>query len=438
MATQNTYTGDGTTTLYSFTFPYIKEDNIKVSLDGVDTTAYTIANATQISFTTAPALNTAIRIYRVTDTAAAQATFFSGSAIRAEDLNNNVNQILYSTQETVERRVDSTGGTMTGDLAMSDNQITGLAAPSASTDAATKGYVDSTLGTAGGYAAAAAASASAAAASETAAETAETNAETAETNAANSASAAATSATAAATSATAASTAQTAAETAETNAETAETNAANSATAAANSATAAATSAASALAAFDNFDDTYLGALASDPTVDNDGDPLDGGDLYYNTTDNVMRVYTGTVWVTAYVPGDAANITSTATGDVAATNVQAAIAELDTEKVPRTGTTGSAVLPSGTEAQRDGSPSAGYIRFNSDASSFEGYNGTAWGAIGGGATGGGTDAWALEHDNTITTNYTIGTGKNVISAGPLTINSGVTVTTPSGSTWTIV
>ena len=150
-----------------------------------------------------------------------------------------------------------------------------------------------------------------------------------------------------------------------------------------------------------------------------------------------MRVYTGSAWVTAYVPGDAANITSTATGDVAATNVQAAIAELDTEKVPRTSTTGSAKLPVGTSAQRDGSPAAGMIRYNTTTSSFEGY-GSAWGAIGGGATGGGTDAWALEHDNTITTDYTIGTGKNVINAGPMTINSGVTVTVPSGSSWSIV
>jgi hypothetical protein len=150
-----------------------------------------------------------------------------------------------------------------------------------------------------------------------------------------------------------------------------------------------------------------------------------------------MRVYTGSAWVTAYVPGDASNITSTATGDVAATNVQAAIAELDTEKVPRTSTTGSAKLPVGTSAQRDGSPAAGMIRYNSDLSSFEGY-GSAWGAIGGGATGGGTDAWALEHDNTINNNYTVGIGKNVINAGPMTINSGVTVTVPTGSSWSIV
>ena len=102
-----------------------------------------------------------------------------------------------------------------------------------------------------------------------------------------------------------------------------------------------------------------------------------------------------------------------------------------------TTSTGSAELPVGTTGQRDASPAAGMIRYNSTLGQFEGYT-TAWGAIGGGATGGGSDTWAVEHDNTITTSYTIGTGKNVISAGPLTVNSGATVTVPSGSTWTIV
>ena len=437
--TQNTYTGDNSTTLFSFTFPYLEESHVKVSLDGVvqATTTYSFANATQISFNTAPGTGVAIRIFRETDTDAARATFFAGSSIRSQDLNDNATQLLYATQETVNRRVDSTGGSMTGDLDMNQNKVIDLGTPTASTDASTKGYVDSTIGLAGGYAAAAAASASAASASESAAATSATTASTQATTATTQATTATTQATAAASSATAAASSATAAATSATNAATSATNAATSETNAASSATSAATSAASALAAFDNFDDTYLGAKASDPTTDNDGDPLTGGDLYYNTTDNVMRVYTGSAWVTAYVPGDAANITSTATGDVAATNVQAAIAELDTEKVPRTSTTGSAKLPVGTSAQRDGSPAAGMIRYNTTTSSFEGY-GSAWGAIGGGATGGGTDAWALEHDNTITTDYTIGTGKNVINAGPMTINSGVTVTVPSGSSWSIV
>tara|TARA_B100001142_G_C14347269_1_gene660553 strand:- start:2554 stop:3108 length:555 start_codon:yes stop_codon:yes gene_type:complete len=57
---------------------------------------------------------------------------------------------------------------------------------------------------------------------------------------------------------------------------------------------------------------------------------------------------------------------------------------------------------------------------------------------GGGATGGGSDEWALEHDNTITTTYTIGTGKNVVSAGPLSINAAATITVPANSFWVVV
>ena len=101
--------------------------------------------------------------------------------------------------------------------------------------------------------------------------------------------------------------------------------------------------------------------------------------------------------------------------------------------------TGALRLPVGTTAQRPSSPATGDIRFSSTDTAAEIYNGTAWGAIGGGgATGAGGDQWAVEHDNTITTSYTISTGKNVISAGPLTVNSGAVVTVPSGSNWVIV
>jgi hypothetical protein len=192
------------------------------------------------------------------------------------------------------------------------------------------------------------------------------------------------------------------------------------------------------LAAFDSFDDRYLGAKASDPSVDNDGDPLTAGDLYWNTTLSVMKVYTGTVWVIAYVPGDAANISFTPFGTVASNNVQGALQEVISESVYKTGNTGSAGIPSGTTGERDGTPAAGYFRFNNSLGKFEGYNGSAWGSVGGGATGGGSDEWAVEHSNTVTQSYTITAGKNVISAGPMTINSGVTVTVPSGSAWSIV
>jgi hypothetical protein len=100
--------------------------------------------------------------------------------------------------------------------------------------------------------------------------------------------------------------------------------------------------------------------------------------------------------------------------------------------------TGVLDLPVGTTAQRPGSPTSGMIRFNTTLSQFEGYNGTAWSQVGGGATGGGADTVFLENSNTVTTNYTLSTGKNAVSAGPVTIDAGATVTIPSGAAWVIV
>lgn len=128
-------------------------------------------------------------------------------------------------------------------------------------------------------------------------------------DAAASAAAAATSETNAATHETGAQTAQTAAEAAQAIAENARDLAANSASNAATSAsnaatseTNAATSEANAAASYDSFDDRYLGAKASNPTLDNDGDPLLTGAIYWNTTSGEWRVYTGSVWTTALTP----------------------------------------------------------------------------------------------------------------------------------------
>lgn len=82
---------------------------------------------------------------------------------------------------------------------------------------------------------------------------------------------------------------------------TSETNAAASATAAASSATAASASATAAAASYDSFDDRYLGSKAADPTLDNDGNALLVGALYWNSVSNTMKAYNGTVWSVAYV-----------------------------------------------------------------------------------------------------------------------------------------
>jgi hypothetical protein len=99
--------------------------------------------------------------------------------------------------------------------------------------------------------------------------------------------------------------------------------------------------------------------------------------------------------------------------------------------------TDAALLPVGTTAQRP-TGATGYIRYNSDLASFEGYNGTSWGSIGGGATGGGTDHIFYLNDQTVNTSYTIPFGQNAGTFGPITVAAGATVTVQAGSTWSIV
>jgi hypothetical protein len=204
---------------------------------------------------------------------------------------------------------------MTGAIDMGANKITTTYTPTDNADLTTKTYVDSILGSA------------------TAAATSAANAATSETNAATS-----------------------------------ETNAANSATAAASSATDAATS-------YDNFDDRFLGAKASDPTLDNDGDALITGAIYFNTTDDKMRVYTGSAWqdvapvATSITVSQISDLTATAAElnytDGVTSNIQTQLdAKVDDSEVG-TGANqivrldGSARLPAVDGSQLTNLPSAG-------------------------------------------------------------------------------
>ena len=184
---------------------------------------------------------------------------------------------------------------------------------------------------------AAASSATTAGAAETAAVTAKTGAETAQTAAASSQTAAASSATAAATSESNAATSATAAASSETSAATAK-------TAAEAAQTAAETAKTSAEATYDSFDDRMLGAKSSDPATDNDGDALQAGTQYFNTTSNAMRVYSGSGWQDI-APGasDYLALTGgTMTGDLVldgdpTTNLQAATKQYVDNNVMSTG-----------------------------------------------------------------------------------------------------
>ena len=98
---------------------------------------------------------------------------------------------------------------------------------------------------------------------------------------------------------------------------------------------------------------------------------------------------------------------------------------------------GAVILPAGTTAQRP-TGTSGSIRYNTTTGQFEGYTSTDWGSIGGGATGGGNDTVFFLNANTVTANYTISTGYNALSAGPITINANVTVNISNGANWVVV
>lgn len=106
----------------------------------------------------------------------------------------------------------------------------------------------------------------------------------------------------------------------------------------------------------------------------------------------------------------------------------------NTIATPRTGANNSVKIPYGTTAERDGSPDTGFFRYNVTTASAEIYDGSAWGEVGGGggATGGGNDQVFYENGQTVTTNYTISSSTNAMATGPITINSGVSVTVPTG------
>jgi hypothetical protein len=122
-----------------------------------------------------------------------------------------------------------------------------------------------------------------------------------------------------------------------------------------------------------------------------------------------------------------------ANGGTNATTAAAALVSLG----ERTGSTGALVTPTGTTAERP-TPATGYLRFNTTITKPEVYDGTAWGSVGGGATGGGPDEIFVENGQTVTTSYAIPSLKNAMSTGPISISGGVTVTVPSGSRWVVL
>jgi hypothetical protein len=211
---------------------------------------------------------------------------------------------------------DPTLGISAADVANAVTYATNAAA-SATAAAASASAASSSASAASGSASTASTQASNASTSASNASTSASNASTSATSATASASTATTQASNASTSATAAASSASAASTSASNASTSATNASNSATTASTqasnastsasnastSATSAANSAAAAASALDSFDDRYLGTKSSDPTLDNDGNALVAGALYFSTTQNVMKVYDGSSWIAATSAG---------------------------------------------------------------------------------------------------------------------------------------
>jgi hypothetical protein len=96
--------------------------------------------------------------------------------------------------------------------------------------------------------------------------------------------------------------------------------------------------------------------------------------------------------------------------------------------------TGQVKLPAGTTAQRSGSPVNGMLRYNSELDSFEGYADGAWGGISGAQAGGAI----LTNKSTASASYTIASGENGLSVGPITVSSGITITVSSGQRWLVL
>ena len=266
----------------------------KLPLVGGTMTGNIVMGANKVTSTATPATDDDLTRKGYVDAILGSATAAADSAAAAATSETNAGNSATSaaasaTTATTQASAASTSATNAASSA--------TAAAGSATSAANSATSAATSATnAGTSATNAASSETNAASSETNAATSETNAATAATAASGSATAAASSATSAATSATTATTKASEASTSATNAATSETNAASSATAAASSATAAASDAATVAGIYDSFDDRYLGSKTSAPALDNDGNALLNGALYWNSTDTTMYVWGGSSW----------------------------------------------------------------------------------------------------------------------------------------------
>ena len=473
------YTGDNTTVQFSIPFTYQNTSEISVTVDGVAETGLTFPSSSVVQVTSAPATNTLVQVRRTTSLTSRAIDFASGSVLTEEDLDDSNIQVFHAAQEAIDIAGDSITLTPANRWDAGGSVINNVGTPTVNTDAATKAYADGITATATAAAVSAANTAVAVATADLVPDATKlaihpintqytlSDGTTIDFSAKHYANVASTQATAAA------------ADVVLTNADVVTAAAAVTAAENARDAT---------LAAYDNFDDRYLGVFitSNEPTLDNDGDALVAGALYFNSTDGAMKVYTGSAWVAAYVSGtgflalsggtmtgnialSTANITGTGnvniTGSVTATsfagdgssltNLPAAgIANVVDDTTPQLGgpldVNGNSIIsvsnadiniqPNGT-----GNVTLGNFTFDADQSVGAGqdnyvmtYNQSTLSlslepASGGGGSflgeaGGGLGDIIRVHEQQLDTNVTVATNTNGLAAGPLIIATGVTVT----------